>query len=545
MSTTVTVQQSSGAADLFGALDAGRNRAALSQRSAATAEEAMSVRPVGFLTAAPEVPVSVASLSPGPQSSAVVSPPQRRPLALAADRSARRKPASVDDALSVRKSRPSVIVSERVAVPEAPVRHVSRRAPSPESVSVSSASDLSDMEPRKRHRRSRQHRRVSSRHHHKSSRRPRSVSSSSSSSRSSARHSRRRHHHRTPAPPPPAPAPVVVPPVVVEQDTGDCGRCTKPRFVDPLDPSIAGLSEKKKERIRNEIITRIQSLQRRYKSEDIRLPERGIDDPVICFRRYRRITRHLYGKQKINSYRLIVFIFTLIVQVALSILCGPAAADYLKNEYAEISKYDSVFYEMGCRSYSPYGEAQSPESRFAWQLVTPIFLIGVTYFITRYTAVPRMAVDLFTGMASAYLKSETAEYRTLLHDDEIDENDENSDDDETPVATAAKPIRPRREPTIRIPNLEDDLPGDSAFPAAVQAAVPRLVNMITSLRAQPEGAQPVDAGGFMGTMMGLAKAFMGDRMPAAAGAPPPRKPEPSVIVPAPRPPASDLVAYAD
>lgn len=443
----------------------------------------------------------------------------------------------------------SVITSERVAVNQtARVPRHRRRSISPESSSEteSSASDLSDMRVAASSRHTRRRRKHHRHHHHR-----RSSRSSSDSSRS---RSRRRHHHKKHSTtttedshrkkPPAAALPPPQPTVAVEEDTGDCGRCSKPRFTDPLDPTLAGLSDKKRERIRNEIVHRIQSLQRRYKSEDIRLPERGIDDPVVCFRRYRRIARHLYGKQKINSYRLIVFVFTLIVQVALSILCGPAAAEYLKNEYAEISKYDSVFYEMGCRSYSPYGEPSSPESRLAWQLITPIFLTAVTYFITRYTGVPQMAVDIFKNMVAVYLKSgESTEYRTLLHDDEIDENDGDSEDEDNevgPSSSTTAPLcrHPRREPNVHIPNLEEELPGESAFPAAVQAAVPRLVNMITSLRAQPEGSANPDASGFMGTMMGLAKAFMGDQ----AGAAKPRKqPTATNISPQPEP----TMAYAD
>ncbi len=480
---------------LFSALGAGRG-AALSMRSTAVIDPADTTPP---------------SASPGPVSTVVVSP---------AERSTRHKLAAA----------PRAIVSERVAVGStaAPVVIPSSRKHHhvAASVTVSSASDLSERKKRpavSEHRRRR----------HKSSRRSRSSSSTSSQSSVASRKKHRRHHKskRAESPPPLVPTPK-------PSDT-DCGRCGKQRTTDPLDPAIAGLSSKKKERIRQEIIRRIQRLKKNNPAENIQLPARGINDPVVCYRRYRRIARHLYAKRSIASYQLIVFVFTLIVQIAMSILFGPTAAEYLKKEYEQIHKYDGVFYEMGCRAYSPYSVPQSPEYRFAWQLVSPILIIGVAYFIGRYTPVPPVAINIFSSMAAEYLKTEhVIEYRTLLHDDDDDEPD---DDDDSESSDDEEKTHRHREsgggPRIDIPDLEADLPSDNIGTAAIQAAVPGLVNMITSLRAQ---APPVSSSGtpvatadpmsgMVGTLMNLAQTFM-------AG--PSSKPQPSAVPPPSRAAAS-------
>jgi hypothetical protein len=379
-----------------------------------------------------------------------------------------------------------VIVSERVAIGISggtasslrPPTH--KRSKSPISATVSSASDLSVIRSRRhRERSSHRHRERSHSRSHRQRHHSRKVSRSRSRSRSK--------NHSPPK-------------------NQDCGRCKKPLVEDPLDPAMMHLSEKKRERVRLELIRRIQQLKKNNPGEDIQLPDRGIRDAATCYRRYRRIARHLYAKRSIHTYRIGVFVFTLIVQMAMSILFGPSAADYLKREYDEIAKYDGVFYEMGCRAYSPGGEGQSPEYRFAWQLVMPILMVAGTYLIARWTPVPQPMIGIATNMASQYLKSgESSDYRTLLHDDDLDEPECDDDNEE--------------DYQVNIPDLEAELPSHNPGTAALQAAVPSMINMITSLRALPEGTAPADGSGIVGTLMGLAQAFMGGNKPAPAPVP--------------------------
>ncbi len=542
-----------GADYLFATLGAANTS---SIRSTGTAEE------VAVVTSPPSAspgPVSITSASP------VATTVIRRPVASAAERSTRyRQSASSSHRLSSRRhhqassstaavlpplTTTTAIVSERVAGGVGGEVTSRRRTASPASASISSASDLSLINTRSK-RKKHHHRRRHRRHHSvsssssseapppvvvRTSKRPAAPpvpskrSSSTSSSDAYRRYRRRRKHKKAAA---------LAAPVIEEAD--ECGRCEKPRMVDPLDPALNGLSAKKKERIREEIIRRILRLKRNNPNEDIRLPVRGINDPVVCYRRYRRIARHLYAKRSISSYQMIVFVFTLVVQVGMSILFGPVAAEYLKGEYQQIGKYDSIFYEMGCRAYSPYSSPQSPEYRFAWQLITPILLIAITFFISKYTPIPPVAIGLFNNIASTYLKNqEVIEYRTLLHDEDNDEPDEESDDDDSEVGDTTNAAAPQqRGPRIHIPDLESDLPSSENMGiAAVQMAIPNLVNIITSLRAQPEGGsaaaagvgEGVDGNGMMGTLLGLANAFLGGRggaavpkaQPAAPAAPTP------------------------
>lgn len=556
-----------GESHLFTALLAGGNT--LSMRSSMGTAEPISSRPLPLEAAEVTTPVA----SPGPPSvvsPAIIDPPTtRRPIvhaSSAADRSTRyhqsstsrliephRRPTLPSPPTLLRTDSP--IVSERVAAggdfPVSSMRRSAhnsstRKRASLRSATISSNSDLSEIEKRHRRRHSRRPSPSSSsdasrRHHsHKSSSRRRTESrrapappvvershrstkkkkatrapSTSSSSSDSSRERRRRRKHRHSEKPSPS-----------EEVAETCGRCTKTLMIDPLDPAISGLSSKRKERIRQEIVRRIQRMKRNNPAEDINLPVRGLDDPAVCYRRYKRIARHLYAKKSITSYRIMVFIFIFIVQVAMSIMFGSAAAEYLKKEYDQISKYDSVFYEMGCRAYSPYSAPQSPEYRFAYQLVVPIALISISCAITRYTPVPPIATNMFMNMASTYLKGDdSTEYRTLLHEDDNDEPDE-SDHSSGDESDTRVPHRERRSarPRVIIPDLEVDLPADNIGATAIQAAVPGLVNMITSLRAQPDGTQaPNDGSGMIGTLMNLAQTMMRGNQPApAARAPPPK-----------------------
>lgn len=526
---------------------------AMSQRSVGTAPEA-SVR----LEEAAVIPqASPTSPSPGPVS--VVSVPMR---VSPAERSTRYHQSLVQP------RRQEAIVSERAALAGTGITPIvappppMMRSTSPMSASIRSASDLSDLHGRsKKHRRHRSRSSSRSRSPHKSKRHDapaiksarhtwssehrksshrepvrtshrRAERASSSSSDSSVvsrkRRSHRRHdshrsrdkdghlRHREAEPTP-----------MVVEEIEVCGRCTKPRMTDPLDPQLAGLSTRQKERIRLEIIQRIVKMKENNPSERIKLPVRGINDPVVCYRRYVRIARHLYAKRSIPSYQLFVLAFAFVVQMVLSVMFGAAAIEYLTKECEQISKYNSVFYEMGCRAYSPHSSSQSPEYRFALQLVSPIILIAIGYFVGKYTPVPSVAINMFTNLASTYLKNqEGGDFRTLLNDEELDEPDYSSDSEEDePHTTTAEPHRHRRrEPMVHVPDLEAQLPEASMGTAALQAMLPTLINTVTSQRALPEGSRAADGAGLMGTVLNLVNAFTGGsaQVPVRSqGKPPP------------------------
>lgn len=397
------------------------------------------------------------------------------------------------------------VTSERVATGEE--KKSVRRIAVPASVSASSASDLSRIEKRhrSRHRKSKRDTSSSSespRRRHRSHRRSKHRSKRSTSS-SSSEEPRKKRDHKKEVPPP-------APPVVEEVD--ECGRCSKPRFVDPLDPALATLSVKKKERIRLEIIRRIQKLRRDNPGENIQLPIRGLNDPSVCYRRYKRIVRHLYAKRSIVTYQFMVAGFLLLAQVVLSKMFGPAANEYLKTEFDSIEKYNEVFYQMGCRAYSPSVGATCPEYQFAWKLVAPIMIIVVTYFISRYTPVPPIAIGMFNNMASSYLKNETSgNYRTLLHDDEDDEPDEDSSSDEDEPVVVPK----QRSPRVDIPRFEEDLPEENIGMSAIRVAAPAITQMLSSVRPNADGTQPPQDQSMVGTILNLMQAFGGGSKPAA------------------------------
>lgn len=241
-----------------------------------------------------------------------------------------------------------------------------------------------------------------------------------------------------------------------------------------------------------------------------------------------------------------------IVQIAMSIMFKDSASDYLQREYASIEKYDSVFYDLGCRSYSPFGVAASPEYRFATQVVTPIVMIAITFLATRYTPVPPMLVNMATGWAASYFGAPevTSDYRTLIDDEDADENDEESDSDEdsdsdigettnTPAAEgrsrdgrssrAAAPKRERRGPSVRLPDIESEIPEGVGFATGLQSAIPTLVNMVTSLRPPVDGAPPpapADAGSMMNSFLKIVGAFTGAGDSGAAPAAKPVKAQP-------------------
>lgn len=399
-----------------------------------------------------------------------------------------------------------------------------KRTASPASVSASSASDLSRIEKSRRRRRSkhRSHRRdssSSSESRHRRSRSHRKHSKRDSSSSSSESEKRKKKHHKKQET-----APAASPPAPVVEEVDECGRCSKPRFVDPLDPALANLSAKKKERIRVELIRRIQKLKRDNPGEGIQLPVRGLDDPVVCYRRYRRVVRHLYAKRSIVTYQFMVAGFLLLAQVVLSKMFGPAANEYLKTEFDNIEKYNEVFYQMGCRAYSPYGGSACPEYQFAWKLVAPILIIVATYFISRYTPVPPIAIGMFNSMASSYLKNETsANYRTLLHDEDDDEpDDESSSDEDEPVV-----VPKQRAPRVDIPRFEEDLPEENIGMNAIRVAAPAITQMLSSVRPNADGTQSPQDPSIVGTLLNMMQAFTGGGNRQAAA---PTKTEPAPAV---------------
>jgi hypothetical protein len=301
-----------------------------------------------------------------------------------------------------------------------------------------------------------------------------------------------------------------------------CGRCRKLTFDDPLDPRIKNLTGKRREKLRNDLIRRIQNLKKKYPKEDIRLPsEPSINDPVVCYKRYVRIVRHLYGKRKVPQYKLMLFVFIFVMQLCLSMMLGSVAADYLKKEYSEIGKYDSIFYEIGCRNYSPHVEPTSPEVRFAWQIFTPIILLAITFICVRFTPIPSMAVGWLTQIAAACMKgTDDNECKSLLnedyHDEQLSETEssdsEHSEKEDTPVPQKSrrKSSRADEGPKISIPDLEAHLPdSDNTVAVAIKAAVPTIADMLTSLRAKPEGSAPSSPEGLVGAVMGLAGTVLG------------------------------------
>lgn len=321
-----------------------------------------------------------------------------------------------------------------------------------------------------------------------------------------------------------------------------CGRCGKRRNVDLLDPTIAGLKPGRKERIRRELVTRLNQLRHRYPDEPIELPERGSDNAVVVHRRYRRVIRHLYGQRSISTYRMYLLGFQIVVQIALSVLLGPAAAGYLKKELDTVAKYDSVFYEMGCRSFSVSGESSSPEYRLGVQILMPVVLVIITTMVTRFTPLPPAIVNILGNMLTNYMggdAAQTKEYKTLLDDDVLDEHetssDEDSDDeedepDEKEKKEKKKPDEPRRG-RVAVPDLEAALPDEAPVPDIIQKAIPGLVSMVanssrppplrtgTSTRKEAEKGQQQDSGlsQLVGPLMSLLGSGALGQEPAAGG----------------------------
>lgn len=526
-----------GEALIFANLRGGEGEAAsmriTSQRSTMTAAE---VAPTQIMKAqraseyhetASHGDFSVAAASPGPCFSSPTPTLSRR----VADATAA--------TMRITSERAATATAALPSLPPPRSRHRER------SVSVSSASDLSEV-PSRRHR----HHRRRSQHHKRSSRRTevavppavtrsshrsrreRSVSSSSSSASSEPRRRHRRHHRRHRSRTPPSSS-------RREEAADECGRCSKPRYQDPLDPAIAGLNVKKKERIRKELVERIVKLRRKYPEEGITLPRRGISDSVVCYRRYRRVARHLYAKNSMSYYRLMVYGFTFLVQIVMTIMFKSAAGDYLKREFESIAKYDSVLYELGARSYTPYTAPASPGYRFALQLITPIVLIIITFVITKFTSIPASIVNMGLDKMASYMQGpESTDYRTLLDDEDADEDDESSSDDEDttpPTNTSARrggtATPTERRATVHIPDLEAEIPAENVISGHLHRVVPSLVNMITSNRpGEPSGG--ANALGLMQTLLSMCSnpAPIGKPQPTAVPAPASRV-APAVVPP--------------
>lgn len=266
-----------------------------------------------------------------------------------------------------------------------------------------------------------------------------------------------------------------------------CTKCCTAQ--DPLEPTFSKLSSRQKRLTRDKILNKIRNMQRNYPNEPIHLPSaEKISDLSVCYRRYKRIAKHLYAKQRISHYRFIMFFVTVIIQVGLSIFFETAASEYLQKELDDVAKYDPIFYEMGCKAFVAETKEASPQSRLIYQMGSPILVIAVMYFLTKFTPMNKQVINICLNLWSKY--NETcnstvldgagqSSYNTLLDDEDQDEDDHSDSDDGEEIG---------------IPDLEANIPGASNVPPIVKEMIPDVIKMFTSARALPEGTKPVTPG---------------------------------------------------
>lgn len=288
----------------------------------------------------------------------------------------------------------------------------------------------------------------------------------------------------------------------------ECKRCGKERLRDPFDPSQHKLSDGQSQQLKRRLIRRVENLKEKYSEEPISVPPQTAN-VAGCYRQYRRTVQHLYAKKSISTYRVYMMIFSWIVQIAMSILFGPAAADYLKKEFATISKYDAVFYEMGCKKFIPHTEPMSPQYQLAVTAMMPIIMIAGTGIITKFTG---LSPELVSSCGDMIMKSfagatgETEPYKTALDPDD-DESETDCDDEEV-----EQPQTGPRERAPPVPNIEDMIPSDNPLPGFIQATSPAWAGFMESTRpgakGEEGGSKPAGAGDALANMLGPLASMM-------------------------------------